>query len=285
DLPVKLDYQNKYGKEFEFSEEVPITVSVYEPSIEVSISDTTVRPRAGDDSSIVIQVWNRGDGLAKNVRLQISSFGPIEVKWPSNDFSLGDISGGGKVSATLKVKVQEGASEQSVSLPTKLTYTSSNKQQSYDVPGSISIDLERAANFEVVGLQSNLMANELWKPVEFTIKNTGNVQAKEVKVTLNTQYPLTPSGKDQYVKSLAPGETATVTFHVDIDSKAVPQNYPLDIYFQWKEDGDKVYSVTKSSSAQVSPGIQDMGLYYALGGVVVLAVAYIGYKKLKGKKK
>ncbi len=285
ELPVSLEYANKYGKDFSYSSKVPILVSVYEPSLEVSVSDATVRPRAGDDATIILQIRNNGDGLAKNVVLDVSSAGPIEVKWPTNTITLGDIAGGAKVTATLKVKVADGASEQEISLPARLAYSSSNKQQSYDVPSLVSIGLERAANFMVVDSSSELMPNELWKAVEFTIKNTGNTPAREIKVTLNTQYPITPSGKEQYLQSLAPGESAEVVFHVDIDSKAVPQNYPVDVYFQWKEDGDRVYTETNSYSVGILSGVQDMSLYYVVGGIAVLAVAYTGYTKMKGKKK
>ncbi|MFH0818286.1 MAG: COG1361 S-layer family protein [Candidatus Micrarchaeota archaeon] len=285
ELPVKLDYSNKYNKAFEYSGKVPIMVSVYEPSLEVSVSDTTARPRAGDDTTIVLLVRNKGDGLAKNVVLEVSSAGQIEVKWPTNKITIGDIAGGARATATVKVKVAEGASEQGAILPARLSYTSSNKQQMYDLPSAISVDLERSSNFIVAGSKSELRANELWKPVEFTLKNTGNTPAREIKVSMNTQYPITPSGRDQYIPSLAPGESATVTFHVDIDSKAVPQNYPVDIYFQWKEDGDKIYSETKSYSVGVMNGVQDMTMYYVVGGIVALAVGMTVYKKIKGKKK
>ena len=285
ELPVMLDYTNKYGKGFDYSSKVPIMVSVYEPSLEVSISDATSRPRAGDDAAIVLQVRNKGDGLAKNVVLDVTSAGPVEVKWPTNKITIGDIAGGGKATATVNVKVQEGASEQEVSLPARLTFSSSNKQQSYDIPSIISIGLERSANFIVVNSKSELRSNELWKEVVFSVKNTGNVPAKEIKISLNTQYPITPSGKDQYMPLLAPGESMDVAFHVDTDSKAVPQAYPVDLYFQWKEEGDKVYSVTKSSSLPVQSGIPDMSLYYALGGLVILAVVAMLYRKVKKAKK
>jgi len=285
ELPVTLRYTNKYGKDFEYSSNVPITVSVYEPLLEVTVSDTTARPRSGDDATIQLQIRNKGDGLAKNVQLGVSGSGPIEVKWPTNNITLGDIAGGSKTTATLKIKVQEEANEQEVSLPAMLTYSSSNKQKSYSVPSSISVDLERSANFVVASSKSELRPNELWKTVEFTIQNTGNVPANEIKVTLNTQYPLTPSGKEQYIQSLMPGEKTTVSFHVDTDSKAVPQEYPIDLYFQWKEDGEKVYTITKSNSLQVLTGVQDMNLYIGLGAIGVLALAAVGYRKMKGKKK
>lgn len=285
ELPVTLTYGNKYGKEFGQSTNIPITVSVYEPLLEVSVSDTTNRPRAGDDSAILLEIRNRGDGIAKNVRLEVASAGPIEVKWPTNNITLGDIAGGTKVVATLKVKVQEGADQQQISLPGVLSYSNSNKQKLYSTPTMIAIGLERSANFVVVDSSSNLKPNELWKTVEFTIRNSGNVPANEIKVTLNTQYPITPSGKDQYIQSLMPGETAKVSFHVDTDSKAVPQNYPVDIYFQWKEDGDKIYSTTKSHSLAITAGAQDWSLVLALGALAVIWIAVFLFRKRKAEKK
>ncbi len=284
DLPITLTYSNKYGKEFKHSEQIPIMVSVYEPLLEVSVSDTTERPRAGDDSAILLEVRNRGDGTAKNARIQVSSAGPIEVKWPTNDISLGDIPAGATKMATVKVKVQEGAPQQEISLPAKLTYWNSNKQKEYDTPDNVPVGLESAANFMISSSSSDLKPNEMWKQVSFVIKNTGNVEAKEVKVIINTQYPITPSGKEQYVASIQPGESKPIAFHVDVDSEAVPQEYPVDVYFEWKEDGDKKYTTSKSHALAISRGEEDFLSYGILAGLALVLVAVFIFRKLGSKK-
>ena len=77
-LPISLDYMNKYGKDFRYATNVSILVSVYDPKLDVSVSDTTSRPRAGKDSAIVLKVRNTGDGLAKNVYLAICEWNKVQ---------------------------------------------------------------------------------------------------------------------------------------------------------------------------------------------------------------
>ncbi|MFH1448696.1 MAG: COG1361 S-layer family protein [Candidatus Micrarchaeota archaeon] len=285
ELPITLKYRNKYGKEFEYSMNVPITVSVYEPLLEMSVSDMTDRPRAGDDAAILLEIRNRGDGLAKNARIEVAGFGPIEVKWPTDNISLGDIPAGAMRAATVKVKVRDGAIEQAVSLPARVSYWNSNKQELYDIRDYLPVELERSANFVIPDSKSELRPGDMWGQVTFTIKNSGNAPAKEVKATLNTQYPIIPSGKEQYLDMLAPGENATISFHVDIDSDAVPQEYPIDIYFQWKEDGDRKHSTSKAHSLGVLSALDDFTMYWVIGGFVLLVFAMMALKKLKGRKR
>ncbi|MEE9474858.1 MAG: hypothetical protein V3V36_04215, partial [Candidatus Hydrothermarchaeaceae archaeon] len=67
------------------------------------------------------------------------------------------------------------------------------------------------------------------------------------------------------------GESAHVSFHVDVDSNAASQKYPVDIIIQWKED-DKQYSDTKSSFIEVFPVKDSLKIYAA---IAVCAIAFL----------
>ncbi|MCX6777358.1 MAG: hypothetical protein NT157_00555, partial [Candidatus Micrarchaeota archaeon] len=216
DLPVVVSYNTKEGKEFEQSSKIQIAVSVYQPELEITVDDKSSAPRAGEEAVVLLWVRNTGDGTAKNVMINTADSEPVEIKWPTQSISLGDIPANGKVSASLRVKVQDGATAQGVSLPMTVTYQSSNGQKSYETTDSLQLNIEKSASFVIEGASSTLGPGEKWKQVDFTIKNTGNVEAREIKALLNTQYPITPSGKEQYVQSLMPGESVKVSFHVDV---------------------------------------------------------------------
>jgi hypothetical protein len=103
---------------------------------------------------------------------------------------------------------------------------------------SIGVTLHSEADFEIKPVQNLVKAGESEQMVSFTVKNTGTKAAEDIRLTLRANYPFTPVGNEYYIERLAPGEATVAEFHVDVDSDAAKQRYPIDVVIKWKEEED-----------------------------------------------
>lgn len=282
EVSANVDYKDKNNTQYSNAFQTPVIISVDYPDIDLSvINSQPSKIRPGDNAAITLKIWNKGEGNARNVRVQASSVYPFTVAWANRDLILGDIPANGFSTTSIQVEVKKNATASSKwSLHIALSYDNVNERKHFNSTETLEISLEEAVDFTVYATESQIKPDGKWMPVTFQIKNTGTAAAKEVKVNLNTQYPITPTGKQQYFDELNPGETINATFHVDVDSQAVPQTYPIDLYIQWKEGSlDTQYTTTKSSSIPVEAAESNTKLIAAAAVILVTAVVIVMRRK------
>lgn len=115
------------------------------------------------------------------------------------------------------------------------------------------------------------------------MKNTGTNAAEDIRLTLRANYPFTPVGNEYYIERLAPGEATVAEFHVDVDSDAAKQRYPIDVVIKWKEEEDDEEQIdVKYSYVEVLKKERKIAYYVAaLLGVVAIAAALVKRRKKK----
>ena len=125
-------------------------------------------------------------------------------------------------------------------------------------------------------------------PIQVSLRNTGNKPAHEIKLTLAAQYPFIPSGKSFFIDEIKPGETKEAIFHIDVDSAASSQIYPIDLSIEWKEN-DLLYSTTKSfgipveKSSNVPEFLNTKTIILVVAGIV--AIILLQVMRLRKRKK
>lgn len=275
--PGKTPYVSKIS-----TERITITVS---GKPEILLSVTASQPekiRPGCVAKIALKASNFGTDIAKDIWIYPLDSYPFEVLWASQAIYVGDLSPKSAVVETIQVEVNESAEAKNWVLPIRMIYA--NK---YGVATSkivnLSVKLEPTAKFEIIGTSSDpkeIKPDDKGDRIFVQIKNKGTATAKEIKLNLRTDYPITPSGKTYYIDSLAPGETTTGIFHIDVDSDAKPQAYPVDVQISWTEGVDHLVD-TKSTAILVSPSIYTR-TYLIIGGIIgIIVIAAILLKRRK----
>jgi len=261
-----------------FTEKVPVTITIRgKPELEIfSEASKPEKVHAGDTAEIKFSITNMGNDVARDVVASFSSIEDIEVLWYSKKVYLGTIAPNAKSFGTITIDVNEEASAKSYEIPVNISYESwdGKKHARYT---KLRIDIEEKADFEVSPASEILISDTKENPLTFTILNKGTKTAEELKLILRASYPFTPTGGEYYVGNLKPNQKAIVRFHVDVDKKASPQRYPVDIIFQWKEDNNE-YSKVKSSYIEVEKK-ESKALIYL--GVILLVIAIAIIKKMK----
>jgi len=234
--------------------------------------------RSGDDAEIRLEVVNTGTEEARNVLILPGPIGGIDVLWSSRTVYVGDISPQKSKPSVILVDVEESVDAKEYALPIKVIYETPDGEK-ITTSGEINISIKESADFDIAPVENSANVGEKEKMITFNIQNSGNNLAEDMKTTLMASYPFTPTGNEFFVGKLEPGESVKVSFHVDVDSDAASQKYPVDIIIQWTED-DQQYSKTKSSFIEVFTVENNWQSYAGIAvGVIALLIIVTRIKR------
>jgi hypothetical protein len=130
----------------------------------------------------------------------------------------------------------------------------------------------------VTALHSSLVPGATNVPVTYTIKNTGDIAAEGISVSFQSIFPVTPVDGNAYVAQLLPGQEANVTFLVSIDSGAVPSNYPVTLFEQWKQPNgmpNQEYVGSENYYISIISGSQGSAAAYVDATVVIIVIILV----------
>ncbi len=205
---------------------------------------------------------------------------PIEVKSVSQ--RIGSIKSGQNSLSPAKfdIKIDKNANAGEYNLYLNLSYDyQKNVQvmspdataQTYDVNRwygmmvqnqTLKIIVKDQADFEIVSTTGSLFPGGE-EVLIIEIKNTGEEEAKNVKVIANPSDPLSTTDSVAFISTMAPGSTAVAKIKIKADSEAVSKVYGIDTVVRYETlEGDIKYSNT----LQVPIEVKEAGLFQRLFG-------------------
>lgn len=265
-----------------YREIIPILIEVKgRPEIGVFVkSSKPGEIRSGEEAEIHLEVVNTGPEEARNVLILSDSIEEIDVFWYSRTVYVGDVAPQKSKTAVISIDVEEDADAREYVLPVEVTYETPDGEK-MSTSGEINIPIKESVDFAVFPVENRADAGDKEKMITFNVQNTGDRLAEDVKATLRASYPFTPTGNEYFVGELQPDESTQVSFHIDVDSDAAAQKYPIDIIIQWEED-DQEYSKTESSFIDVSSVESDLNRYsWIAAGFFLILIVLIRIKKKK----
>ncbi|MDE1805014.1 MAG: hypothetical protein KGH59_04510, partial [Candidatus Micrarchaeota archaeon] len=280
-IPVRLQYTTQYGANFTKNVSIPISVIVNAPNLQPSI--TSAQPQtlyAGSNQTLTVSIQNIGIGVAKNVTVRFLSTPNITVGSSASSLFIGTINAGSSSSQNLFITASKDANQSYYRIPVELSYSNANYQSSVQKVSYINVTMQKAAIFNITGVSSGaLVPGATYVPITFRVRNIGSQTAQQVTFTLQSIYPVAPSSPNAYLTALAPGQSANVTFYVNVDAQGNPGSYPATVYEQWSQPSgaaSQQYSGAQNYYAQVggtkSGGGQGGGIATAVGVTVAIAV-------------
>jgi hypothetical protein len=231
---------------------------------------------AGHNQTLALLIQNTGYGTARNVSMSVTGEQGASILSSVTSFFVSNLTQGSTVSEPLLV------SAQSINHPyllANVTYYSSTFRQRFSSVQRINLSVAPSAQFAISLIGSNLKIGAADVPVYFKVTNTGTTNASELQLSLETSYPITPVASTAYVSDLPPGESANLTFLVDVDSSGVPGNYPVTLDEQWRQPNgavDQQFSGSNNYYAAVYTSAPGSALIeYAIVAVVIIVAAVL----------
>lgn len=207
----------------------------------------------GSDFVLTGTVRNIADRYLYYVRLTVQGGFPFSKSSPLSSFYIGNLASNQTFQFSIPLTIDNDATNQQYTLTMKANYAVYDPavtKSSYSISSetmTATVKVDKGVDIEIVNVSFPQQIAPDMKNGEITVylQNFGINTAKEVELNLAAQYPFTPSGKSYFIDEIKPGETKLAIFHVDVDSAASVQTYPLDMTINWKE-GNNQYSDTKT---------------------------------------
>jgi uncharacterized membrane protein len=230
---------------------------------------------AGSPAAVTFDIFNNGSDTARNIAVTVAAPENVDLSSASRSIYVGEIAPKARASFTVGFVADKVAGRTEFSLPMTVAYDGGSFTE------SAPILLKKSAELEISTVEGTLEKGQNEQKLLVHVRNVGNHDAENIRTTLLADYPLTPSGRDSFIKSLAPGQEAVAIFTVDVDSKGAVQEYPLQVAVTYDE-----HSATKSDmlsgSVRVAAG-KNSYLYWGIGAALFVALVLFIRRPKGGK--
>jgi len=247
---------------------------------ELHVQDVTTVPTKvyPDSKAVVIRVVivNSGQGAAKDIQLRFDLKAPFTAASSGSDeIFLGTVPAGSTAEADFVVDVASNAIFGQYSII--VGHVSGNQLLPI---GQVPLYVNEKIKFDIVSVNpSTVHAGDSGDVIRVEIRNSGSVKADSVRVELRVGNFFTGTLTD-FLGTMLSNETKVAFFTVDIDSKAQPGQYTIDLRFDWTQDNnslDDTYSITFTIESPAAPTS-------LIALVVVVAAAAGGFLYMRRRK-
>jgi len=283
DANAKEDnYQYDLGVSYKSARElqqINKSVTIYVPIWwgDLRIEDVSTAPlKVYPDSKQVevkVRLRNSGSGAVSNVQLYLELTPPFAVSSSGSDrLFVGNVPAGEAYEADFVVDVQENATFGQYSL------ILSEDRNGRSAPiGEVPLYVAEKVTFEILSVTpKDVYIGETGIVIQVELKNAGSVKADSVRVQLKVGNFFSGTLTD-FLGTMLAGEAKVAFFTVDIDAKAQPGQYAIDLRLDWtQEDNSLDHKSSISLNVQAAP-FPVVPVVVAIA--VIAAVGYFLYRK------
>ncbi|SHH44581.1 COG1361 S-layer family protein [Sporanaerobacter acetigenes] len=262
--PIKLHFQyyNEHGDPAPVSSDVVyVKVSNNNTLPILSVNKVDITPQtieAGKKTTVGFEIENKGSIDAKDIKLSLDGLSgdTFILASGANNKYINKLKGGQKSYIYFELQSSNKLAGGSYGLELKLNYKDM-KNQPYEDSNKFFLTV---ASKE--GKASNIIIENLTYPenevslnkdfnIGFKLKNIGKMDAKNIKVTVESSEPNAVVPKTASIKkinSIAPGKSQNLSFSFLATKDATTRNYPINITVEYEDElnaGKEKYTLTQ----------------------------------------
>lgn len=251
----RFDMQLSYKSARELQQvntDVMIDVPLWKGELHVQSIITVPNKIYPDSKQVLVRTFivNSGKGEAKDLQLKLDLTQPFTASSSGSDsIYVGSIPAGQTSEADFVLDIAKDANfgHYDVIL--------GEQAGNVLVPiGQLPLYIDEKVKFAVVNVTpTTVHAGDSGDVIRLDIRNGGSVKADSVRVELRVGNFFTGTLTD-FLGTMQANETKTAFFTVDIDSKAQPGNYNLDLRFDWTQDTNSLDDTQSIALTVASPG-------------------------------
>ncbi len=278
---TSLELSYKSARELQaIATTVEVDVPVWKGELHVQGVQTNPTKIYPDSKAVVVAVTivNSGQGTAKDLQLQLDLTPPFTASSSGSDqIYVGNLPPGQTTMANFVVDVSQNATFGQYSVI--LGHVTNGEL----VPiGQIPLYVNEKVKYDVLSVTpSTVGVGDSGDVIRVDIRNAGSVKADSVRVELRVGNYFTGTLTD-FLGTMQANETKSAFFTVDIDSKAQPGQYTIDLRFDWTQDNnslDDTYPIVLT----VQPSAPPVTLIAVLVIVVVGGGGFLYMRRRKAK--
>jgi hypothetical protein len=245
----------------------------------LSAVDATYTP--GTDGTLRVRVRNVGDRPLRDVEPRLGAAPPFASEAPRA--YVESLDPGESATVAFDLSVSPDAVTNTHSLPVNVTARTASDRPVRTGPLTVPVSVVDRDLFAVTGVNTTVPPDSETQ-IRVRVENGGDEPLRDVKPQFEPAPPFSSEAPQTYVASLAPGESAVVTFQVSVAEDAVPSSHSLPVTVVATDaDGDTVRDGPHDVAVDVAVEEGAAGSVVVLGvGVVVVALVLgVGYRWLR----
>ena len=235
------------------------------PDLDVYAPNPNLVP--GRTNEVALQIANDGNfrfgdatsseivTTARNVRADVEADGPLSVE--SGEMSVGTVTTSAPSELPVSLNVPQDVDPGTYTLDVDLTYTyiSSGESRTVTVSRDIDVRVRDDARFRVVDVESDVQVSDSGT-LAVELENIGSEPATNADVRLTSAAGVLTFGggtsSTARITELAPGETATVVYDVEVAASSAVRSYAVTGQVDF-EDPDGITRTDDTLSFGVLP--------------------------------
>jgi hypothetical protein len=201
------------------------------------------------EGNINVQLKNTGTENARDATIRMMS--TQDIKPTTNLVNLGELDSGETVEADFQVLIDEGVSEGNYSVGFNMRYEGNNGDTKTTNTEYASVEIKKGPDFNVNIKESKLYVDSVGR-IELSVENTGDSTMDKARINLQPHEALTTVSSSSWIGSIEPGESKSTSFKLEVSSRAVSKEYPLDFIMKYDDDnGNRIRSKILTGEAEV----------------------------------
>jgi hypothetical protein len=260
-LPVEFSYRYVRGIEVDKNDYLVMrndeTTSGYitvriEPSVRLSVVETDAQGLYdGADGRVQVTVRNDGTEVATNTDLAIVNQGSLVPQ--TNGASLGALKPNQTAEAAFRVGVNDIESASAYGIGFQMSYEDTNGVVSKTAVRTGEVQVRAGPEFDISVSEESLYVDSTGA-VRLNVTNTGDRTATDARVSLAETEPFVPLTSQASLGTLAPGESTTAQFKLEVTDRALAGDYPIPAVVTHDDRyGNSVESHTHTVAVSVAP--------------------------------
>lgn len=270
---LTLQLQYKSARELSAIQmSVELDVPVWRGDVRIlRVATLPLKVYPGDSQvNLRVVIGNSGLGASKNLDVRLDLRSPFSPSSSGSDrLTVGILSPGMSFEANFYVEIDKAAESGEYTIE---AFVSSDAGIPVKL-GEIPVFVSEKAKLEIVSVSPETVnVGQAGAVIRVVLRNVGNVEAESVRLQLKAGNFFSGTLTD-FLGSLSPGEEKTAFLTVDVDGKAVPGEYRIDVRLDWTQ-GQSALNDTLRIRINVTPQSSTL-LIVSLVLVTVLVVAGI----------
>ncbi|MDE1798182.1 MAG: hypothetical protein KGH63_02140, partial [Candidatus Micrarchaeota archaeon] len=210
-VAVATTYEQRFSK---FSEANTLNIHVAgTPRLVASVaSSTPLDIYPGDEGTVTVAIDNIGNSIAQSVRATFTSNTALEVKWAGAQQGVGAIPGRSSSNVVFSIEAPKDLPAGTYPVLMHLAYATEN-QSAQTSDFTFEVPVKPKAQFDAHEADGGLLAGAS-ENVAITLTNTGDQEARKLKVNIQPLFPFSTDGTVRYVDSLKPGQSVNLTYTI-----------------------------------------------------------------------
>ena len=233
---------------------VQVDVPIWKGELHIQGVQTNPTKIYPDSKAVVVAatIVNSGQGAAKDLQLQLDLTNPFTASSSGSDeIYVGNLPAGQTTMANFIVDVAQNATFGQYSII--LGHLTNGTL----IPiGQVPLYVDEKVKYDILSVTPSVVgAGDSGDVIRVDVRNAGSIKADSVRVELRVGNYFTGTLTD-FLGTMQANETKSVFFTVDIDSKAQPGQYSIDLRFDWTQDNnslDDTYTVTLTVQPPAAP--------------------------------